>query len=104
MAMEDEQLARSQNEVDSVKIMMERLPLILTEETVGDPASMESPVKMGRPRRNCIVASKNTSEKEKNVPVNKVRAALALPPNLKAVRAKVMFRSNTIRRPCEGGP
>jgi hypothetical protein len=51
--------------------------------------------------RNCIVASKTTSGKEKKVPVNKVRASLALPPTLKTVRAKVMSRSNRIRRPGE---
>jgi hypothetical protein len=97
----DKRHARFQNEIESVKDMTEKLPLMLTEETVGDPAAMESPVKMGRPRKHCIVASKATGEKEKKVPMNKVRVGLAPPPNLKAVKAKVVTRSNQIHRPGE---
>jgi hypothetical protein len=52
---------------------------MLTEEIVGDPASMESPVKMWKPRKTYIVASKATGEKEKKVPMNKVWVALAPP-------------------------
>jgi hypothetical protein len=80
MAVEDKHPAHSQNEVDSAKIMTERLPLMFMEETVGDPASMESPVKMGRSRNNCIVASKATDEKEKKVPMKKMRVALVPAP------------------------
>jgi hypothetical protein len=88
MEVEGEHLARSPNEVESAKNMKP------TEETVGDPAYMESPVKMERPKKNCIVASKATGEKRKAVPMNKVRVGLAPPPNLKAVRAKVVCWSN----------
>jgi hypothetical protein len=63
---------------------------------------MESLVKMGRHRRNCIVAAETTCKKEKKVPVEKVRVALAPPPYLKALRAKVVCRSNTIHCPDEG--
>jgi hypothetical protein len=44
----EERCDQLQNEVDSMKNMMKRSPLVLTEETVGDSASMESPVKRGR--------------------------------------------------------
>jgi hypothetical protein len=97
---EDEHPAHSKNEVDSVKIETERLHLILTEETVGDAASMESPFKMGTPRKSSIAASKATGE-EKKVPMNKVHVALGLPTNLKAVRAEAVNRSNTYHRPGE---
>jgi hypothetical protein len=56
---------------------------------------------LGRHRKTYIVASKATGEKEKKVPVNKVRVALAPPLNLKAVRTKVVSLSNTIHRPGE---
>jgi hypothetical protein len=101
MEMEGEHHATFQNEMDSVKIMGESLPLMFTEETVGDSASMESPVRMGRPWKNCIIASKATGEKEKEAQMKKVRMALAPPPNLKALRTKVVSRSNTMRRPDE---
>jgi hypothetical protein len=62
MEVEDEHPALSENEVDSMKIMMERLPSVPIEETVGDPTSVESPVKMWRPRKSYIVASKAYSQ------------------------------------------
>jgi hypothetical protein len=87
-------MARSQSTVDSVNIMKVKLK----EETVGDPAYMESSVKMGRPRKNYIVGSKPTDEKKKVVPMNKVQVGLAPPPNLKSVRAKVVSWSNPSHR------
>jgi hypothetical protein len=87
MEVEGEHLAHSPNEVGTAKIMK------LAEETVSDPAYMESPVKMGRPRKNCFVASKATGEKKKADPKNKVEVDLAPPPNLKAVSC-----SNPIHR------
>jgi hypothetical protein len=91
MAAVDEPCAHSENEAGSVKIETERLPLTITEETVGNPASMESPFKMGSPRKNCIAAFKATGEKEKKLPTT----------NLKAVRAEAVYRSNTYHRPGE---
>jgi hypothetical protein len=38
---EDDTAAHSQNEIDLMKIMMERSPLIFMEQTLDDPASME---------------------------------------------------------------
>jgi hypothetical protein len=95
MMKEDERPASSPNEGDLLKNMR------FTEETVGDPASMESPVKMEGPRKNCTVTSKAAGEEEERVPMNKVRVALAPPPNLKTVTAKVVSLGNTIRRPGE---
>jgi hypothetical protein len=57
----------SRDDVDSVNIKTVRLPMILTEETVGQQQYMEAPVEMGRRRKNCIVASKSTVLMEKKV-------------------------------------
>jgi hypothetical protein len=96
MVVEDEHSAHSKNEASSVKIEMERLPLTLTEETVGNTASMQSLFKVGSPKKNCTAASKATGEEK-----NKVRVALALPTNQKAVRTEAVYRSNTYHRPGE---
>jgi hypothetical protein len=72
MKMEDESASRFQNEVDSVMINTQRLPLTLTEETVVLQEFMDSPVKMGRRRENCIEASRATGEKGKKHPMNKM--------------------------------
>jgi hypothetical protein len=101
MAMEDKHPAHSKNEKDSGKIEMKRLPFMLTEETVGNSASTESPLKMGLQRKNCTAASKTTAEKEKKVPMNKERVALALSTSTKAVRAEAMYQSSTYHRPGE---
>jgi hypothetical protein len=45
---------------------------------------MVSLVKTGTPRKNYILASKTTSEKEEKVPTRKVWVALVPPPNLMA--------------------
>lgn len=101
MEVEDEHPFHSQNEVDSVNIMTEKLLLMLMEKTAGDPATIESPVKMGRPKKNCTVTSKATAEKK--VPMNKAWVAFAPPPppSLKAVRAKIVSWRNTYHRPSE---
>jgi hypothetical protein len=70
-----------------------------TEEIVCHQASMKSPVEMGRRRKNCIVASKPTVEKEKAVSTNEMRVGLAPPTNLKARTAKVSSQSSPCRRP-----
>jgi hypothetical protein len=62
MGVEDEHPALSENEVDLMKIMMERLPSVPMEETVGDPTSVESHVKMWKPRKSSIVTSKAYSQ------------------------------------------
>jgi hypothetical protein len=96
---EDQRHAQFQNEIQSVKDTTENLHLMLTEERVCDPAAMGSPVKMEKPRKSYIVASKATGEKEKKVQMNKVRVSLVSPPNLKAVKAKVVSWNNQINRP-----
>jgi hypothetical protein len=96
---EDEHHAHSQDEVDSVNIKTERLPMILTEETVGQQQYMEAPVEMGRRRKICIVASEATVQKEKKVPVNKTVVGLEQPTNLKATKAKVVPQSSPYHRP-----
>jgi hypothetical protein len=96
---ENEYDTHSQDEVDSVKIKTERLPMMLTEETVGHQAPMEPPVKMGRRRKNCIVASKHTVEKEKGVPIKKMGVGLAPTPNLKAREAKIVSQSSPCHSP-----
>jgi hypothetical protein len=59
------------------------------EQTLGDPAYMVSPVNIGAPRKNYILASKTRSRKEEKVPISKVRVGLAPPPNLKRVGSSV---------------
>jgi hypothetical protein len=95
MMIENERLAPSPNEGDLLKNMR------FTEKTVDDPASMESPDKMKGSRKNRNVASKAAGEKEETLRMNKVRVALAPPPNLKTVTAKVVSLANTIHRPGE---
>jgi hypothetical protein len=101
IAVENEHAAHSKNEANSGKIDAKRLPSMLTEGIVGGPASRESHLKMGGPRKNCIAASKATVEKENKVPINMERVALALPTSDKAVGAKAVYRSNTHHRPGE---
>jgi hypothetical protein len=91
MTVEDEDPARSKNEVATGKTETEILHFMPMEQTIGDPASIESSLKMGEQRKNCIAASKATSKKEKGVPVKKALVTLALPTNLKAVRAEVGY-------------
>jgi hypothetical protein len=101
MEVEDEHSAHSQNEVGSVNVITERLPLMLTEEIVGDPASMESSVKMDKFKGNKIVASKPSDKGRMKIQISKVRVGLAPPPNVEAARAKVVSRSNPIHKPSE---
>jgi hypothetical protein len=51
IAVENEHDAHSKNEADSGKIDANRLPSVLTEGIVGDPASRESHLKMGGPKK-----------------------------------------------------
>jgi hypothetical protein len=90
---------RSQHEVNSVNIKTERLPMILTEETVRQQQYMKAPVEIGRRKKNCILASKSTVQMEKKVPVNKTVVGLAPPTNLKATNAKVVSQSSPYQRP-----
>jgi hypothetical protein len=46
---------------------------------------------MAGQKKNCIAASKATSKKEKEVQLKKARVTLALPANLKAIRAEVWY-------------
>lgn len=94
---EGEHLALCQNEMDSVKIMTERLPLMLTEE-IGQPVSIVPLDKLQKPTNNLVETSNTTGEKEKKVPMNKVRVGLAPPPNLKTVKAKVVTWNNRYYR------
>jgi hypothetical protein len=96
---ENEHHAHSLDEVDSLNIKTERLPMILTEETVGQQQYMEAPVEMGRRRKNRIVASKATVQKEKKIPVNKTVVGLAPPTNPKATKARVVSQSSPYHRP-----
>jgi hypothetical protein len=57
---------------------------------------------MGAPRKNYIVASEATGEKENKVPVSKVRVHLATPANLKAMRANAEFQRNKNHKPAKG--
>jgi hypothetical protein len=91
---EDESPAHLQDELDSVKIMM------LKEEIVGDPTSVESHVGMGRPRKYCLAATKVTDEKE-NVSVSKKQVVMRPLPNIKAVKPKVVTWRNSNYRPSE---
>jgi hypothetical protein len=59
-------------------------------------------INIGTPRKNDILASKTTGEKEEKVPIGKVRVGLASPPNLKAVRPNVGSGSNTWHKPGKG--
>lgn len=54
MEVEDEHPGLSENEVDLMKIMLERLPSVPMEETVGDPTSVAYPVKMWRPMKTTL--------------------------------------------------
>jgi hypothetical protein len=58
-------------------------------------ASMGSCVKIWTPKKNYILVSKTTVEKQEKEPVSKVWVGLAPPPNLKAVRPSVGSGSNT---------
>jgi hypothetical protein len=97
MAVEDEDPAHSKNEVDTGMTETEILHFMRTEETIGDPASMESRLKMAGQRKNCIAASKATSEKEREVPVKKARVTFALPIILKALRAEIGYGATRTR-------
>jgi hypothetical protein len=96
----DDYAAHSQNEVE-MKAVMERLPLLLMEETLGDRSSVVFPVKMGTTGKNYTVASEATGEKEKKVSISKVWVGLAPPRNLNAMRAKAHSWSSTSNRPGE---
>jgi hypothetical protein len=94
--------AHSQSERDSTKKMTNGSSWMLMEQMLGNPASMVSPVKTGTPRKNYILASKTTSEKEEKSPLSKVQVAFMPPPNLKAVRPNVGSGSNTMNKPGKG--
>lgn len=74
----------SQFQIDSTKKRMKRPSCMPAEQTLSDPVPVVSPVKIGTPRKNYILASKTTGEKEKKVPISKVRVGSAPPPNFKA--------------------
>jgi hypothetical protein len=75
---EDEQDAQYLDAEGSVKIKIESLPFMLAEDTLGNEASMEFPVKTGRQRKDCIVTSKVTGKK-KNIQMNKMGVGLTPP-------------------------
>jgi hypothetical protein len=95
---EDERPSHFQNEGDSVIINKQRLPLTLTEETVGLQVSMDSPVKVGRSKEISIKSSRATVEKEKKGQMNKMGVCLA-PTILKAKGSKGVSQSSTCHRP-----
>jgi hypothetical protein len=84
--------------MDSMKAMIERLALMPTEQALGYPASMASPVKMGILRIYCTVTCKATGEKEKKGGISKVCVGSEPPTHLKRVTAKVGSRKNTCYR------
>jgi hypothetical protein len=62
---------------------------------VGDPASMEFPIKMRTPRKSYTVASNAAAEKKKKVLIiGKIPVRLVPLPNVKAVTSKIGSRNN----------
>jgi hypothetical protein len=88
MEVEGENPTHSPYEVDSGKIL----------KHLEEPALTEAPCQDVETQENCTVASNSRREKKKAVVTKKVQVGLAPPPNLKAVRAKVMSWGNTIHR------
>lgn len=87
----DGNAADSQKEMNSKRVMKNRSRSLFMEQTAGDPASTESPVKTEGRKRSPTVASKAKDEKIK------VRVGLAPQPNLRAATAKVLCWSKTIQ-------
>jgi hypothetical protein len=61
--------------------------------------SMDTHVKMQRQRKNFIVASKATGDKQKKVQINKMGVGLTPPSNFKASRAKVVSQTSPCHTP-----
>jgi hypothetical protein len=66
MMVECKHRVQIQKEMHSMKMVVERLLSVPTEQMVGDPASMESPIKMRTPRKFYAVASNAASEKKES--------------------------------------
>jgi hypothetical protein len=67
-------------------------------QTIHLPASEESRIRMGEPRKTYDVGSTSTAEKMK-VPISKVQLGLVPLPNVKAATEKVDARSNIRHKP-----
>jgi hypothetical protein len=74
--------------------VVDRWLSVPTEQMVGDPASMESPVEMTTPRISYTVASNTAAEKKKKVPISKIHGCLVPLPNVKAVTSKIGSQDN----------
>jgi hypothetical protein len=99
MQTEDEHRAQIQKDMHSMKMMVWRWLSVVTERMVGDPAPVESPVKMRTPRKSYTVASNAAAEKKKKVTVSKIPVRLVPLQNVKAVTSKRGSRDNVSYKP-----
>jgi hypothetical protein len=81
--------AQIQKKMHSMMMVVKRWLLVPTEQMAGNPASMESPVKMSTQMKSNTVASNTAAEKNKKVLISKIPVYLAPLPNVKAVRSKI---------------
>lgn len=102
MMEEGKHCTQIQKEMHSMKAV-ERWHSVPTEQMVGDPASMESPVKMTTPRKSYIVASNTAAEKKKKVPIIKIHVCLVPLPNVKAVTSNIGSCDNVCYQPSGSG-
>jgi hypothetical protein len=56
---------------------------MLRKLTAGSPARMESPAKMGRGKKSCILTSQASISEDKRIEVNRVGVGLGPAENLK---------------------
>jgi hypothetical protein len=82
-----------QKAINSMKQMVERLLSVSTEEMVGNPASMESPVNMRTPTESYTIAS-NAAAKKTKLSISKIPVSLMPLPNSKEIRSKIGSRDD----------
>jgi hypothetical protein len=99
MTAEGKHLDQLRKEIHSMKMVVGRRLSVSAEQMVGDPASVESPVKMRTPRKSDTVASNAAAEEEKKAPISKIPMRLAPLPNFKAARSKIGSQDNADYKP-----
>jgi hypothetical protein len=98
MKTENKCRTKFRDEMDSMKMAMERTTSIPMKQKIQLPASKQSLVRMREPGNPCDVATTSTADRIK-VPTSKIPVGLVPLPNVKAVTAKVATRSNIRHKP-----
>jgi hypothetical protein len=84
MKVEGEYRVQIQKDINSRKMVVEIWVSVLREQMAGDPASLESSIKMRTPRKLYTVASNAAAEEKKKVMISKTLVHLVPLPNGKA--------------------